>query len=208
MPSVRIRGLEETIEAQPGATLLDACKKNRVNLFWGPWARALNCRGRGLCAACKVAVVEGADTLPPRTKHETRRLAGKPAHWRLACELPVTQDLAIQPFPRVAVAERVLPEALRRAKLSPEQRQREAEARRAARKEQHDRERADAKDRPRERKPGRIARLVQRKKKEPDADAAPTKVAAKVAEAEDAPAEPKRGRLAALKRGRGKTPPS
>lgn len=129
MPTVRVKGLEAPLEVEEGEDLLSACKKERVNLFWGPWARLLNCRGVGLCTLCKVDITDGADNLSPRTPKEQKRLRWKPDHWRLACQAKVRGPVSIDPYPLVPVDERVSAEALRRARLPADERRRvEAEA--------------------------------------------------------------------------------
>lgn len=117
MPTVRIKGLDRSIEVEAGADLRKACIDGHVNLFWGPWAKTFNCRGKGFCNLCKVEVVEGAETLTPPTKRETKRLKNKPGTWRLACCTKVQGDIEIDPFPVRHPPAEVSPEALRRALL-------------------------------------------------------------------------------------------
>ncbi|MBW3583752.1 MAG: 2Fe-2S iron-sulfur cluster binding domain-containing protein [Euryarchaeota archaeon] len=129
MPTVRVKGLEAPLEVEEGEDLLSACRKERVNLFWGPWARLLNCRGVGLCTLCKVDITDGADNLSSRTPREEKRLRWKPDHWRLACQAKVQGPVSIDPYPLVPVEEQVSEEALRRARLPAAERRRvEAEA--------------------------------------------------------------------------------
>lgn len=123
MPRLRIEGLERDLEASADEDVRKACVKGHVNLFWSGWARVFNCRGIGLCGACPVRVVQANGGLPPRTKHEARRLANKPDDWRLACQVKVRSDLRIEPFPMVDVEERFGAEAVRRAKMEPENRE-------------------------------------------------------------------------------------
>lgn len=137
MPKLRIEGLERDLDVPKGANLNEACQKSHVNLFWSQWARMFNCRGIGLCGACPVRVLEGAEKLHAPTKKEVKRLRKRPEDFRLACQVKLEADLSIEPFPLKSIREELGKEPLRRALMEPEEReelfQKEREARLEAR---------------------------------------------------------------------------
>ena len=196
MANVRIKGLDRTLEVEPGTDLRTACIQGNVNLFFGPWAKALNCRGRGFCNLCKVEVLEGEDHLAPRTTREAKRLRHKPDSWRLACCATVQGDLLIDTFPVRHAEDEVPAEALQRARLPEDERialEKEDWAAFRA-------EKPDKKDAPAGPKKGLLAKV--RRKKGIDDEDTHTEGAA-LQEAEGAPGadgEPKKGLLGRFKK--------
>jgi ferredoxin len=98
MPRVRYeprRGEPVEFDVGYGSNLYRAALGRSVSLFNGPM-KALHCWGKGLCGACFVEVVEGAESLPDRTPVELRKLKKAPATVRLACQIPVKGDLVIR----------------------------------------------------------------------------------------------------------------
>jgi ferredoxin len=78
-----------------GSNLYRASLARSLSLFNGPM-KLLNCWGKGLCGACFVEVVRGAENLPDRTSVERKKLAKSPDTIRLACQVLVTGDLVIR----------------------------------------------------------------------------------------------------------------
>lgn len=160
---VEIPDLDREIIVEEGADLRTGLRANHVNLFWGPWAQAFNCRGVASCGLCKIEVLDGADKLSPRTKKEDKRLKGKPESWRLACHAKIQGSIVIEPFPRVPVESKVSEEAIRRARLSAEEREQLIEEREAQRKAEWD-AKTEAGPQPKEKKLGLVSKLVAKAK--------------------------------------------
>jgi len=93
MPIVHFAG--QSIECPPGANLRVVLLRARLPLY-NSVAQALNCRGRGMCGTCAVAI-EGEISEP--TTAEQRRLDVFPHHpgggLRLACQCRVLGDLKV-----------------------------------------------------------------------------------------------------------------
>lgn len=94
MPTVRFAG--KSIECPPGANLRMVLVRARLPLYNNA-ARALNCRGRGVCGSCAVEI-HGEVSEP--TAIEKSRLSRFPHHGgselRLACQCKVDGDLEVQ----------------------------------------------------------------------------------------------------------------
>jgi ferredoxin len=60
--------------------------------LYGGMAKMLNCGGAGQCGTCAVRVTEGMELLSERTEAEDKKLKGKPADWRLACQSLIGGD--------------------------------------------------------------------------------------------------------------------
>jgi len=93
MPTIQFAG--QSIECLPGANLRSAITRARLPLY-NSAAKALNCRGRGVCGACAVQV-EGEVSEP--TEAETKRMDVFPHHstsnLRLACQCNVLGDVTV-----------------------------------------------------------------------------------------------------------------
>lgn len=93
MPKVRFAG--QTLECPPGANLRMVVVRARLPLYNNA-ARALNCRGRGVCGSCAVEI-EGEVSDPTPT--EATRLARFPHQGgsvlRLACQVKVLGDVEV-----------------------------------------------------------------------------------------------------------------
>lgn len=93
MPTVRFAG--QAVECPEGANLRLVLVRARLPLYTSA-ARALNCRGRGLCGTCAVEI-QGPVSEP--TPAEQRRLARPPfaadSGLRLACQCKVLGDLEV-----------------------------------------------------------------------------------------------------------------
>lgn len=76
--------------AKENETVLDVARRATVPL-------GASCGGVGICARCKVRVVEGAENLSPPTSIESRIGAqrGFAADERMACQAVVTGDCSV-----------------------------------------------------------------------------------------------------------------
>ncbi len=93
MPTVRFAG--QSIECPPGANLRMVLVRARLPLY-NSAARALNCRGRGVCGSCAVEI--HGETSAPTAIEQTR--LGRFPHQgssalRLACQCKVLGDLDV-----------------------------------------------------------------------------------------------------------------
>ena len=97
MPKVEFAG--RTVECLAGANLRLVLLRARLPLY-NDVARALNCRGRGICGTCTLRV-EGAVSEP--TAAERLRLSLPPhdlaAGLRLACQCSVLGDVRVAKLP-------------------------------------------------------------------------------------------------------------
>ena len=90
MPTVRFVGMRSETTARDGETLLDAARAANVTI-------GNSCGGVGVCARCRVRVVEGAQNLSTPTSIEQRVGGARDftAEERLACQATVRGDCAI-----------------------------------------------------------------------------------------------------------------
>ena len=88
--NVRFVPLDKSADAKANETLLDAARRANVPL-------GNSCGGIGICARCRVRVVEGAENLSAPTSVEERvsQQRGLAADERLACQAVVLGDCAI-----------------------------------------------------------------------------------------------------------------
>jgi ferredoxin len=69
-----------------GEQLRAAMITNKVDLYT-TWGKIWSCGGAGQCGTCIVDVKEASDgSLSERSDTENKKLKGKPASWRLACQ--------------------------------------------------------------------------------------------------------------------------
>jgi 2Fe-2S ferredoxin len=82
--------LGRAAEAKANETVLDAARRAAVPL-------GNSCGGVGICARCRVRVVEGPEALAPMTSVETRvtQQRGFGPDERLACQAVVQGDCAV-----------------------------------------------------------------------------------------------------------------
>jgi 2Fe-2S ferredoxin len=90
MPRVTFHPSGKCFDVRRGGSLLRAAVRARMHL-----GRA--CRGEGVCAACRVRVLAGADHLSPPTALEQRMARRRPldADERYACQARVLGDVTI-----------------------------------------------------------------------------------------------------------------
>ncbi|HEX2120510.1 MAG TPA: 2Fe-2S iron-sulfur cluster-binding protein, partial [Thermoanaerobaculia bacterium] len=74
--------------AKDDETLLDVARRAGAPL-------ANSCGGVGVCARCRVRVIEGAESLSAPTSVETRFSRGFQEGERMACQAVVTGDCAV-----------------------------------------------------------------------------------------------------------------
>ncbi len=82
--------LDRHADTRPDETVLDAARRAAAPL-------GNSCGGVGVCARCRVKVVEGADKLSPPTEIEARvsRSRGLDPDERLACQAVVLGDCTV-----------------------------------------------------------------------------------------------------------------
>ena len=87
---VRFHPLGLTAPARPNETVLDAARRAGAPM-------GNSCGGVGICARCRVRVVEGAESLAPPTSVEAQTAAqrGFADGERLACQAVVRGDCTI-----------------------------------------------------------------------------------------------------------------
>jgi ferredoxin len=88
---------KEIIVAQ-GANLREKAVQNQIDIYTFK-GKMMNCGGYGQCGLCVVEIVEGIDNLSPRTDFESRKLAKKPANYRLACQTLVNGEVSVKTKP-------------------------------------------------------------------------------------------------------------
>lgn len=88
--NVRFVPLDKSAEAKADETLLDAARRANAPL-------GNSCGGIGICARCRVRVVEGAENLGAPTSVEERvsQQRGLNPDERLACQAVVLGDCAV-----------------------------------------------------------------------------------------------------------------
>jgi 2Fe-2S ferredoxin len=88
--NVRFVPLDKSADAKADETLLDAARRANAPL-------GNSCGGIGICARCRVRIVEGAENLSAPTSVEERvsQQRGLAPDERLACQAVVRGDCAI-----------------------------------------------------------------------------------------------------------------
>ncbi len=90
MYKISLPQLNRTIETGGDITLLELLRAHDIPL-------ANSCSGEAVCGWCKVRIVNGLDTLhdPTRDEQELRQKQAFLPEERLACQIWVEQDMAI-----------------------------------------------------------------------------------------------------------------
>lgn len=98
MPTIFCENIHRKIVLSDRAVnLRDALLAEGVRVF--KWPRnywPLHCCGTGMCVACVVEVVAGAENLNPLTGRERARLGPDPENRRLSCQCLVQGDVTIR----------------------------------------------------------------------------------------------------------------
>jgi len=96
MLEVTFEKQNRTLKVEPGANLREAAIAAKLGIYAHIF-KLLNCRGRGLCATCRVEIVSGQ--VPERNEVENKKLARalkKNPNLRLACQIPVKDNLVVR----------------------------------------------------------------------------------------------------------------
>jgi ferredoxin len=81
-----------------GDNLRQKAVQNQIDIYTFK-GKLMNCGGYGQCGMCVVEIVEGMENLSPRTDFENRKLAKKPANYRLACQTIVNGAVCVNTKP-------------------------------------------------------------------------------------------------------------
>jgi len=104
MPKVVFVKEKKEIEVPDGANLRQEARKAGIQVYRGI-ERFLNCRGNGLCGACRVLVKKGTENLSPKGRLERIKLGmmlstiGHEDEMRLSCQAKVHGDCTIETTP-------------------------------------------------------------------------------------------------------------
>ena len=96
MLEVTFEKQNRTLKVESGANLREAAIAAKLGIYAHIF-KLLNCRGRGLCATCRVEIVSGQ--VPERNEVENKNLARslkKTPNLRLACQIPVKDNLVVR----------------------------------------------------------------------------------------------------------------
>ncbi len=96
MLEVRFEKQKRKIKVEPGTNLREAAIANKISIYPHIF-KLLNCRGRGLCASCRVEILSGK--VPPRNEIEEnnlKRALKKNPNLRLACQIKVEDNLVVR----------------------------------------------------------------------------------------------------------------
>jgi ferredoxin, 2Fe-2S len=95
MPKVKILPLDREIEAQEGATIMEAA--HAYGLYW-----PTTCGGEGICTSCACTIEDGESNLDPIGRGELKTLAEemgeatvRARRLRLACQARVHGDVTV-----------------------------------------------------------------------------------------------------------------
>jgi 2Fe-2S ferredoxin len=95
MPRITIRPVNQVVEAEEGATIMEAAWESL--LYW-----PTTCGGQGMCTSCACSVEEGAENLDEMGRSERRTLTRelgestiRERRLRLACQARVHGDVTV-----------------------------------------------------------------------------------------------------------------
>ena len=96
MLEVTFENHNRTLKVEPGANLREAAIANKLGIYAHIF-KILNCRGRGLCASCRVEIVSGqvAERNEVESKNLARALKKNP-NLRLGCQITVEDNLVVR----------------------------------------------------------------------------------------------------------------
>lgn len=104
MPTVRFVNENREIEVPEGANLRQEALKAGINVY-RLRHRWTNCRGKGLCATCRVIIRKGMENTSPMGSRERARLkasmvyVGNEDKMRLSCMTKVHGDIEVETQP-------------------------------------------------------------------------------------------------------------
>jgi len=96
MLEINFENHNRTLKVEPGTNLREAAIANKLGVYAHVF-KILNCRGRGLCASCRVEIVSGR--VPERNEVENKNLSRalkKNPNLRLACQISVEDNLVVR----------------------------------------------------------------------------------------------------------------
>ena len=96
MLEINFENHHRTLKVEPGANLREAAIAAKLGIYAHVF-KLLNCRGRGLCATCRVEIVSGQ--VPERNEVENKNLSRalkKNPNLRLACQITVEDNLVVR----------------------------------------------------------------------------------------------------------------
>jgi len=96
MLEINFENHNRTLKVEPGANLRETAIAAKLGIYAHIF-KLLNCRGRGLCATCRVEIVSGQ--VPERNEVENKNLAKalkKNPNLRLACQITVEDNLVVR----------------------------------------------------------------------------------------------------------------
>ena len=96
MLEVTFEKQKRTLKVEPGTNLREAAIAAKLGIYAHIF-KILNCRGRGLCASCRVEIVSGQ--VPERNEVENKNLdraLKKNPDLRLACQISVEDNLVVR----------------------------------------------------------------------------------------------------------------
>lgn len=93
-PCIKFIKENKEVFAADGANLRSKALENGVDLYTFV-GKMMTCGGYGQCGTCVVEIVEGMESLSPRTEAENRKLKKKPDNCRLACQTLVHGPVSV-----------------------------------------------------------------------------------------------------------------
>lgn len=96
MLEINFENHNRTLKVEPGTNLRDAAIAGKLGIYAHIF-KLLNCRGRGMCASCRVEIISGQ--VPERNEAENNNLSGalkKNPNLRLACQISVEDNLVVR----------------------------------------------------------------------------------------------------------------
>jgi ferredoxin len=93
-PCIKFVKENKEVVAADGANLRFKALENGIDLYTFV-GKMMNCGGYGQCGTCIVEIVEGMQSLSPRTEVEKRKLKKKPESYRLACQTLVHGPVSV-----------------------------------------------------------------------------------------------------------------
>ncbi len=96
MLEINFENHNRTLKVEPGTNLREAAIAGKLGIYAHVF-KLLNCRGRGLCASCRVEIVSGqvAERNEVENKNLARALKKNP-NLRLGCQITVEDNLVVR----------------------------------------------------------------------------------------------------------------
>lgn len=86
-----VENTDQEVEIKPDCSLLEHLIQNDIEI-------SHSCGGMGSCGTCRVLIISGSESLPPRNAEEQQRATDLQFqyHERLACQICPIQNLTIK----------------------------------------------------------------------------------------------------------------